>query len=808
MAKTPRPELSQLRPVVFKIAYEGKPDKAIETTAYMFDRSGSLLATSPLKDGQAEFQLAEEDLRRARLFFAPTVPKERLGKRQPTVEMMARLQAHEPSWRFRRDTRVYELLPIAEALWKWWLWCRCRVRGRVIKIVPTGGATYEVPVCNARVHICEVDRLLWVIPRLPDPDIFRLRDDLLRRLEWRPPLPWPPEPEPGPFAIPGPIPVPPGPDPSGRLDARMVAPAIMEARQLTRARQIVGTDQDVAAVNPQLGPASSISRRLGSRWLNPQPEPPMLTARTIELAPAARAALSSNAVAVVRDALLAHAELLLPWVCLLDWLWPYFYHCDEVATVTTDDHGRFETDIWYLCLGDHPDLYFWVEYPIDGSWETVYHPSIRCHTYWNYACGSDVTIRITDPRVPGCWEHPILPGKKLVVKSIGPNVSMSDINRSSVPVEAPYEGTGKPGEITHPWYFPEWGTKEVAFGGTLEPRVDFGSGLKAAGITHYLWSYRRLGSADEADWRPIAAEVRRHYRVATPPGDPIKYSSVKIGPDADGVFEIDPALPGDGEDWEVLNESYDLASAHFDSTGVIGPLGAIGHGKFELKLELFKKVGGAVQRIDLTAEGIDLAETTSHAPFLEDEIFTAGPTTDRVLKQLVGGAFHVVAYRLVLQIDNRVCFGTINDVTVAGVGAGPCGFLEYDAEADPAPSAVISFRASHPGNFTAFSFVTTRVVTHLPSASAHGLVQAPAVNGFARAGDTFSKSISVGTLLHELEGATSCVRAAFAETLHVYALVTNGYYRLDYLDAPRPYWEDPTQIDTRAFALTPEEPES
>ena len=34
----------------------------------------------------------------------------------------------------------------------------------------------------------------------------------------------------------------------------------------------------------------------------------------------------------------------------------------------------------------------------------------------------------------------------------------------------------------------------------LEPRVDFGSGLKGANITHYRWSYRPLGSVDENDW--------------------------------------------------------------------------------------------------------------------------------------------------------------------------------------------------------------------------------------------------------------------------------------------------------------------
>lgn len=783
-----RPGQPQRRPFVFRIALQGKPDTPIEITAYLFDRSGALIASAPLKNGQVEFAVSDAEMKRARLVFGPTIPKERLGKRTPTLDMMARLQAHEPALRLERDKRDYDLFAIPELHWGWWLWCRCRVRGRVIKPIDTGGVTYDVPVCNARVHICEVDRIALVIPRLPDRDIWRLRDDLLRGLERPPPRPVPPEP--GPYAVRDLFPPPPEPDPLSRLQDAAVTPAVMQLRQVARAQQVVGTSRTAAMLGPQPEPPDS-------------PQPLM---NQSSLPPATQTALRSGSVAIVRAALVANADLLLPLLCRLDWLWPYFLTCDEVAVVTTDAHGRFDADVWYPCAGDRPDVYVWVEYPIDGTWQTVHRPTMRCHTHWNYPCGSEITIRITDPRVPGCWGHPALPGLSVVVKSIGPNVSMSDINRASVPAEAPFEGTGKAGEFAHPWYFPEWGTKEVAFGGVLEPRVDFGSGLKPAGITHYRWSYRPLGSVDEADWRPIDAEVRRHYRVATSPGDPIRYSSVRIGPDADGVFEIDPSLPADGEDWEVLNEHYDLASAAFDSASAVSTGGMVGSGTFELKLELFRKSGGAVQRVDLTAEGVDLAETTSHAPFLADEIYTAAPTADRVLTQMVGGASRVVAYRLVLRVDNRVCYGTIEDVTVGGAGAGPCGFLEYPPPPAPAPLATISFRASHPGNFAAFSFVTTRVTTHLASASAHGLVEAAAVNGFARAGTLFSKSLSVATLLHESEGATSCVRAAFAETLHVYALVTNGYWRLDYLDAPRPYWEDPAQIDTRAFALTPAGP--
>lgn len=648
MAAKKKPETPKQNSYVFKIGFEGKPEKPIETVAYLFGRAGRLLATSPLRGGQAEFKLSEDDVKRARVFLGPAVAKERFGDRRTTLETMVRLQAHEPVWHFQRDKSVYELLPIPEVAWRWWLWCKCRVRGRVVKTVFTGGgASYEVPVCNARVHICEVDRLLFVIPRLPDRSIWRLRDDLSRLFD-RPPLRIPPRPEPGPFAIPEPIPTPfampePIPTPSAMPEPIPVPPSLVQAGQLARARQLVGTTLPGAAM------------------INPQPEP---------------------------------------------------------------------------------------SYPLRG----------------------ELSAGASNPQSA-------LPARD--VAALGTDAS-----------------------------FPEWSGKEVAFGGVLEPRVDFGTGLKSANITHYLWSYRWFGSADDADWKPINAEIRRYYRVATPPGDPVKYSSVKAGPDADGLFEIEPALPADGEDWEVLNEHYDLASARFDSSAAQWAPGVVGHGQFELKLELFRKTGATFERIDLTAEGVDLDETTSSAPFLTDEIFTGVPAADRLLRELVGGSLHVVGYKLVLLVDSRVCFGTINDVTISGVGAGPCGFLEYDPAAVPGPSAQIAFRASHPGNFAGFSFVTTRVITHLPSASAQGLVESTLVNGFGRAGgsDTFSKIVPVSILLHELEGATSCVRAAFAETLHVYALVTDGYWRLSYLDAPRPAWEDPSQIDVRAFALTPEEP--
>jgi hypothetical protein len=54
-------------------------------------------------------------------------------------------------------------------------------------------------VCNAWVHICEVDRVARLISKLPDPDVLRLRDDLLDIIR-NAPIPRPiPDPDPEPF---------------------------------------------------------------------------------------------------------------------------------------------------------------------------------------------------------------------------------------------------------------------------------------------------------------------------------------------------------------------------------------------------------------------------------------------------------------------------------------------------------------------------------------------------------------------------------------------------------------------------------
>ena len=778
------------RPFAVEIQFEGTPEKPIDIEAYLFDRAGAFLASAPFSKGQAQFTL-DQVPKDARLLVGPTrAALQRVG--EPSLAMMQRLDAYEPGWNYDPGIEIYELRQIPDYYWPHWPLCHCRVRGRVVKrSTSPGGVVVEAPICDARVHICEVDPFYWVLERLPEIDILRLRDELWWLIER--PFPWPPIPE---------------PDPPPDWLRGVVDPSDLRGQNAQEAavKGLFGRSAgETAGLNPQPLPPMAMSRLAMSRpavsrlamsrlassadthsaegraTINPQPLPPamMSGAQMLRLPDLAQFTLRSPSAEVVRRGLIDHIEYLRPWLCYWDWLEPWFLLCDELRVVMTNDDGEFDTTIYYPCYGDQPDLYFWVECSIGGVWTTVYAPPIRCHTWWDYPCGTFVTIGVTDPRVTGCGEQPVLSGLQVVVKTIGYAVSMGEINRTGDPEP---QGTVKSGWIE--------AARASPFGETVEPRVDFGTGLKPAGITHYRWSYRTLGSVLETDWLPLQDQVSRHSRETTAPGDPAIYKSVIVGPDpavSGYFFQVDPVLPAGGEKFEVLDERIDLASARWDTTEVAD-------GSYELKLELFRLVGTVMTRVDLTTEGVTLSQIIDPAPLSAGTYVTQLASGDRLLTQ--GG--HIVGYRLVLSVDNRVCHGTIDSVTVApGKNDTKCGFLEYAAGA----SATITFHASHPANWARFSFKTVRVAMDLPSASSSGLVDASAPNGFNRVGDTFSKTVAVATLLSEgvVPPDIPCIRAAFAESLVVAALATNGYGRLSYLDAP----QGPGEIALRGFALTP-----
>lgn len=711
---------------IFDVSTAQRPDFKHPLAVYMFDVHGQLVHRTEVRDDKVELPLPPGGIGRSRVFVAPI--ESRIDTDGLSAEQLHRLGAYEPV--LQAGDRLIERIEVPGTIIDVWPFCFCWVRGKVVRYSDNRA------VCNARMHICEVDRIpLWIL-KLADPDIFRLRDDLLEALRN------PPRPGPGPL--------------------------------MQRARSTLRFADDAVSrvsLNPQpLPPGERVA-------LNPQPLPPR---EAIALAPKLHSSLRSMSSLIVRNALVENWKLLLPWFCYWPHWW-WLFRCDEVVVITTDAQGRFESTIFYPCGGDHPDLYFWVEFDFGNGFETVYYPHIACNTYWDYACGSEVTIRITDPRVPGCEDEPDLPGCQVVVLSIGRNIAVREVQTS-----AGAEGLTNANE---------------PFGATLEPRVDFSRTelINVKKIPYYRWSYRRLSGPDGITttvdptsvpinvWSVMKRDVYRHYKVGTSyPSDfmgPLPTSGPNAAP-APNLFRVRPLLPPAGNEWVVLNENIDLATAYFDTASLAGaPAGSaplsddLAAGLYELKLELFDVTGTLV---NWTANGIDLRIADQDAPFGTGTITTsAAPLYNRIL---VGGS--TMGFRMMVRVDNNRCVAEILPVGGTVTPDPVCGFHNYNS---PTDTAALSFVARHPNNFATYSFITTRGPGPvIPSASTSGTVADPGTNSFINVGAfTYSKDVIISTLLG------TCANAAFSERLDVSATATNGYGRLSGYDA----------ADNAAFAL-------
>jgi len=478
------------------------------------------------------------------------------------------------------------------------------------------------------------------------------------------------------------------------------------------------------------------------------------------------------------------------YFCYIPWLWPYFYRSDEVKLVYTDANGAFDTTFRYIDNGDKPDLYFWVEYLINGVWTTVYRPSIPCHTYWNYVCGSAITIRVTDPRVR--WEcNDIIDGDIVWIKTIGSSASVSHIQQtngfSSI--------QGK--SFNHIGLSDVLGVSSITannklspFGGNLHFVVQFGSGLPSNGMYYYRWNYRRLRNADLSPSLPLHAPASLHQGQALYKSYTYEYydallqkhfgqNSFKLGPNLvngkDDLYIIPPAMPASAPVnavemsplWDQNTLTVDVDSTRFED------------GLYEFSLEFFDKNGNS-----LTALPRQLFQVPHYATF--------APSVNAPDEYLVLNGAGADAFKMNVRIDNRKCEADIFKIKVNGaeVTSDCCGFVPYPAGAN----VEIAYRAYHANNLATFDFVVQKGTCD--DSSQQTLTNASAMvigdtNGYVRDGfSIYRKSFSPAQLLGVCaEGG----KAAYAENLNVATLATNGYSRLTYLDAPA----------LAAFALEP-----
>ncbi|MFD1162178.1 hypothetical protein [Hwangdonia seohaensis] len=761
MAENPKNQNLKFK---IQVSYEQEPKEKIDLIGFLFNCKGRLLQKQPVRNNELQFSLKDMRKPRAfrnttkiddlRLFIAPAADKRAL--KITTLKELEVYKAYEPIMVTSNEGGV-SIKPIPDVFSEYWLYCKCRVTGKISKWFNGGNVWEDKPVCRARVHICEIDNIFYWINKVPDYIITKIPDAILKPERVK--------------KIPIPIPDPPPFQFRTTPDLPQPQPQLFNLFDTTSVEM---KRQQITANLPNLDDA--IVQKLKTGNAN-----------------------------IIREAIVKNYALFHPWFCLWPWWWRYFYRCKELAVVKTNAHGRFDASITYNCFGDKPDIYIWVEYFINGEWTTVYRPPIPCHTHWNYICGTDIIIHITDPRVPVdcCCDCPI-GGELVFVRTISKSTSVSHINQNSY-LQAPpgqtvpYDRIGLTDASANGDVSPittAVGDYKRPFGGNPSFYMGFGSDLPNSGIYYYRWSYRQKTFADlvaagneDDDFIPLiplGGEVRKGYDyeyLDSNNDTQIGTNSVNLGPKIvggnDNLYIIPPQQPDEApfnvpESNPLWHEqTYNMRTMQFDSTTLLGPdkstLG--GDGLYEFKLELFDQSGNLLSNISRSTFKVPQYGNASFSenapnPLLEDPTGTAesGGTAD--------------AFKILMRFDNESCDADIFTINVNGAPASLdcCGFVNYKpggVEAD----LEITFEATHPNNFAVFSFgVVKGTCGGVPEANAHGMV-IDSASGYTLSSGIYSKHFTPAELLGECydngEG-----KAAFGQNLRVLTMATDGYSRV------------------------------
>ncbi|MCC6761096.1 MAG: hypothetical protein IT252_07750 [Chitinophagaceae bacterium] len=732
----------------FPVRFDSQPAEPIALSAFLFHRSGKLLQkTSITSKGMADFKEVDFPMDELQLVIVPTLDK--LVARATTLDELEKYRPYKPVLKWDKELNI-QLLPIPDSLLKFWKLRFCRVLGNVAKNFIIDDKVVKLPLCKARVHICEVDKISLVLPRIPDDILVRIPDII-----FNPPIPpvvvpWPPKP---------PIPIDPiGPVIFDRLRPDVFRPDIIRPDVIRPNRVAVGTDGiNSAALSAPLSALPPINDELKR----------VLVSKNTEL---------------IRQSLIKHIDVLHPYFCLVPWIWPYLYRCDEIKTVYTDENGRFDTSIIYWSGGDVPDLYFWVEYLIDGSWVTVYRPSVPCHTHWDYACGTEVNILVSDGRVrPGCGM--VMAKDALWVRRIG---ASSILNVQQQAINTPIQGV----PFNRMGLF-KYGTDHRSPLGTTHSSsrmhfiIKFGSMLPNVSASYFRWACRKVANENML---PVAGPViylsdsiSKGYTTEWTDalGDThFRSQSIGLGPVNVGtgteLFFIPPASP-------IGFRGISDATARWDSTDTytcnLDTRSLSGDGLYEFWLEVFDNAGNQVNKPDAFFQ----------IPKAGDEGNSVNATAPWVG---VNNGFN--GFNMVVRIDNNACQSAIYPVQLSTVPvrtANPCGFIKYTGPADKNIS--ISFKAFHSNDFADFSFAVVRGNTGVGGAGTPASVSGMVIGPVGRYVRDSAGVYRPGTSPTDLEFSPAelmgpCLpggKAAFAQSLQVVALHTDGYRRLNELDA-------------------------
>jgi hypothetical protein len=745
MARTPNDIGRKPFRVEAEIVDVRKDDEVPPLVAYAFSQSGRLFGRVELKNGKAEIAFpSTKEPEAVRVLIGPAIDREDEGE---LLSALLRLRAPESLIRPDQIGGVWRV-PIDRNLWLCWLRF-CVVRGTLLKRVTTGGLHVDLPVCGAEIEVYEVDPIRIIFPKIPDVILQRIRD-IIRR-------PWPPPPPTG-DSFPGdvhfpPEPPGPGPDPGPLLG---IATPRGRAWRPSRTGRVAGTTllrDEVVSILAEFGASKTESRAhdKDAQGLEDQKQNRPFSFNSgepVEIEPeevlASLKALSDSS--AIKDAasiglnafkssLAMRPDLLRPLLC---WIWPPAVTMQLVATATTDDCGHFRTIFYRGCSSDTPDLYFRAYRRFSFFRIPIYAPlPVACYTWWDYACGSEVTLITTSPFALSCppCKPVVAPPHWVLAMAVG-NTSLAGVRGTSVALQSTTDASNI-----------GLSSGGAPFGGFLRLRFEFDNTLRTdLNVKYYRVRWRKVGTGNP--YVDLSEDVWRHYAHMV--GSTLMIEPYKLGPQAVGatanLYEIPPALPPAGQ-WSIPDAVVDTTSAGFNSAS-LAPGGG-GEGMYQFELTLFDGAGVAVNANTMginyvVPTTLDLTTTISTA---NASILGLGTPTGRLVYQL--------------HLDNNACHAALQPPAIAGsVSADPCGLLRYGA----GDSVTLFWTAFHPYQFATFKHAVIKGATELsPPITTLGVVTPPP--------GAHTDTNPVATLLG------SCTIAGFAETVSVWAMATDGWSR-------------------------------
>lgn len=721
-------ESAKQKTVVIKLSKDAGVKKEENLFVYVVDQSGKISETVPFKDMEAGLKLTRDMLGQSKIYIAQAIPKALAGKADE--KLLLRGNAYQVVKNFSGNAITVGHIP--GIVLQPWLPGSCLITGNITNTITLDGNEVTVPVCNARVHLMEVEtELLYPIfpilyKRIPDWVIVELSKNIGEILK-----------------------TPPIPDPIGPVSAS--GKLNIPLRSLS------------AKINLQ--------QSLKARALPPLP-------------PEVVSGITSSSLDTVRKTLADYQLILHPYICLWPFFWPWLYECDEDNIAYTDNNGHFE--YWEnLATEDGPlNIYTWVEVQINGQWVDVYNPAIPCHTLWNYPCGTPININLHDSRIPPCVTVPAQ-GEIVWVKRIGNGTSVRNLALNPADVSKPSLFADARG-LTNSTGI-EGANYVSPFSGSLPFYIQFGDGFPSAAVTHFRWKYHRIADADLTPVTEVfvyqegALSKPYTYQGTDIHGNPVFYT---------GYFILDVAI-GPGKIYKIphVQASVDtgIATAEWnqDTVSINVDAGSLQNGLYEFVLELCDSSGNVV---DL---GIDVYQVDSYLASPPNPACVPANGVDPGYIVLSGA--QAAGFRFVIRIDNDPTTCGIYDAQVLNQGGTIattdtlCGFAQYEGE-DPAntgtkhPKAgdlmLLRFFAQQLHRFGRFDYSVKR-------GNSLGYVvqegnQVPEPDNVIFAAGAW-RSYQYDPTLTSLLG--TCDKAAFAENLYLHAYHTNGTTRLQGYDS-------------------------